>query len=306
MAEAQNVWGDSWHRELNAFLSNVLNWNQLGERNVDVMDPETGRDRGLDSVFSYKRNQNSNQQIVLIEAKRIANIHNTSKGKIENWISTLSEKLNQLPHSKEFSNQFRQESGADFGLGLVALWIEDTADEAEMKLHTWLSQIRTPERRIVQHIGFISNDVITRLIAVHEEIERIGGSLECEIINYYVPDYGDLPASDNESLPFESLFSKLIFCKAKMRQELIGRPEEVNFYDQVYVFYLDPIISFDDLNFIGIVLRSFQLLHSNPIVIYTLHQRTEIRHYIAQFSKEFDRNSNGNQIQFETLSPKLY
>lgn len=304
MAELQNVWGESWHRELNAFLSTILNWSQLGESSTDVIDPHTSHPRGIDSVFSYRRNQNCNQQIILVEAKRIANINNTNRSRLEDWIITLSDKLGQLPSSKEFRGKYGTETGADYGLGLVGLWIEDQTDGTEKKLRTWLSQLRLPEKKPALHIGFISNLEIARLIAIHEEMDRIRHGEDCENISLHMPDYGTLPTTDNVCLPFESLFSRFVFCKAKMRQRLKGSDIGYSLYDRILVFYLDPIGSFEDLYFVGLALRHFQLTQDYDITIYTTAKHTEIRDYIAQFHQKFGQHNSRNEIRFDTLIPK--
>ena len=125
MPEAQNVWGDNWHKQFNGFLSKVLNWEQLGASNTDVIDPVSNKPRGINSVFSYKRSPRSPQQIVLVEAKTIADLRNLAADtQIQDWLTTVFSKLERLPSSKDFKAKYQPETDAQYQMALLGLWIE--------------------------------------------------------------------------------------------------------------------------------------------------------------------------------------
>ena len=126
MPEYQNVVGEEWNSRLNKFLRVVLNWEQHGISNTDIFCENLKRKVGIDSVFSFRRNKVSRQQVVLVEAKTIEKIENLSRSKIENWIVDFQEKIAYVPHSQEFIEKFNTDENADYQLGLLALWVRDT------------------------------------------------------------------------------------------------------------------------------------------------------------------------------------
>lgn len=304
MPEAQNVWGDNWQQQFNKFLGIVLKWQQLGASNTDIVDPNTNRPRGLDSVFSYKRNTHSAQQVILVEVKSTENLQYLNKSKIQEWITTLFSKLERLPRSKDFQEKFQPETDAQFQLALLGLWVRDEHSYSASKLSEWFSQVHLPQRNMPYYITLISNDTITRLISIHEEIERLRHSDQYDSIEYFIPDYGNLPSCDGNCLPLEMIFSKFIFCKARKRQKLKGNNNSYNLYDASIVFYLGSLKSYDDLRLVGLALRHFQLLKTQEVEIYTLNDPTEIRNEIANFKKDFYPENGQDEIKFDRLVPR--
>lgn len=303
MPESQNVWGDSWNKEFNKFLETVMSWKQLGESNTDIINPITGKPRGIDSVFAYNRNPNSPQQVILVEAKSITKLKNTNRSKIQDWIITLLTKLENLSLSQEFKEKYQPELDAKYQLGLLGLWVRNTESYSASILQSWLSQIQVPNRKLPHYIGLISNHTITNLLAIYEEVERLKSTEFCENVEYYVPDYGRLDSVDGRCLPIETLFSKFIFCRAKMLQPLKGK-KNFDSYEASITFYLGNIQNYDDLRFVGLAIRNFQLFKMGEVIIYTFRSPTEIRNEIANFIKEFTPVTGDAPIKFEQLIPK--
>lgn len=315
MPEEQNVRGDIWHSRFNRFLEVVLRWKQLGDSSTDIPDPvrEKRKDRGLDSVFAYKRNPQSPQQIVLVEAKTREIMRNISKLKVQEWVSDLHTKLERLPSAQEFKDKFQPETDAQYQLGLIGLWVRDVETYSHSQLQTWLSQVYVPKRKTPYCIGLIANRTITRLCAIHEEVQRLGRSDTCQSIRYHFPDYGGKPLADGSSVPLETVFSKFVFCNASMLQPTKSGSRAVP-YEAYIAFYLGDVQSYSDLHFIGLALRRFQMLRTDELVVYTLRDPTDIRNEIANFKREFqlvsasteqaaDHEESGDNMEFRQLVP---
>lgn len=304
MPELQNVWGDNWNNQINKFLEVVLGWEQLGISNSDVLDPETGKLRGVDSIFAYKRNSIAPQQVVFVEAKTTGNFNNLSKSKIQDWLTIIFSKLENLGNSKDFKEQYQPEDDADYHLALVALWVRDENNFSKETLSNWLSQIHLGHRKTPYRICLISNEIINNWIAIHEEIDRLvrGREEEYKTITHFVPDYGSLPTCKNNVIPIETLVSKMMFCKAEKVQKLRGTENKENYYSAVIMFYIGEIHNFDDLLLAGLALKQFQLFQYDEITIYTIEDLVKIRSHVENFKRQFKDYSG--EIKFARLVPK--
>lgn len=294
MPEDQNVWAEVWNTRLNRFLETVIGWRQLGRSNNDVWCERIQEKVGLDSVFAYHRNPSSNQQVVLVEAKTRERLDSISKSEIQKWVDRFTVKLENAPLSPEFREKFQPDTNAQFRMGLIGLWVRDSQSYSHPRLQQWLSQLHVAQRRNPLNICFISNQTITRLCAIHDEVNALRSSESYTDVGYYFPSYGDKPSCDGNSLPVEALLSKFIFCQAKRHQRLVGSGGTHSF-DSSIVFYLGQLGSYHDLRFIGLALRDFQLLQAGEAAIYTLYEPETLRNEINGFKEEF-RDKN---VQFE-------
>lgn len=127
MPEDQNYNGDQWNIAVNNFLSRVLKWEQLGISNIDVRyGPNPSDKMGLDSVFAYRTNPKSFQQVIFVEAKNRDTFKALSKTKIQEWVDRLLKKVEVLPTTDDFRKKFDYASDAQFSIGLLAIWVRDT------------------------------------------------------------------------------------------------------------------------------------------------------------------------------------
>jgi len=315
MPEEQIVIGSSWHKRFNEFLRYVLRWKQLGDSSTDILDPmrEKRQERGLDSVFAYKRNSSSPQQVVLVEAKTAERMRNIGKLKLEEWVAVLLSKLEHLPLAQEFKDKFQPDTDAQYQLGLIGLWVRDIEADSHSQLQAWLSQVYVPNRRMPCCIGLVSNQTITRLCAIDQQVQEIRGSSVCQSISYHFPDYGDKPPAEGSSVPFESIFSEFVFLNARLLQPTKGGSGPVP-YNAYIVFYLGDVQGYSDLHFIGLALRQFQMLKTGALIVYTLRDPIDIRNETAIFRGEFrlgppstglviDQREPGDSIEFRQLVP---
>lgn len=303
MPEDQNVRAEEWNTRLNNFFSHVMKWDQLGVSNTDISDPnrEKYSKRGLDSVFAYKRNLHSHQQVIFVEAKTIDDMRSLTYLKIQNWVTTLHEKLENLPAAKKFQDKYLPATDAEYDLGLIGLHVRNNSSYDPSRLMKMLSQVHIPKRKQSRYIGLISNSVFERFYAIDNEVRKFKNSDSCSSINYFIPDYGKLPSADGEVLPLESLFSSFIFCKANMLETTKRQTREP--YNANIVFYLGDIHSYNEIRFIGLAIKQFQLLKTHELIIYTLASKTDIRSYIANFKREWTDKSEVQNIEFRQLTP---
>lgn len=288
MPEEQSVRGHSWHARFNRFLEAVLGWKQLGDSSTDIPDPARmkHKERGVDSVFAYRRNPRSPQQIVLIEAKTVERMRNIGRVRLQDWVANLHAKAERLPSAQAFKDKFRPETDAQYQLGLIGLWVRDVETYSHSQLQAWLSQVHVSKRKTPCHIGLISNRTITRLCAIHEEIQEFKRSDMCQSIRYHFPDYGEKPLADGSSVPLEAVFSRFVFCNASMLQPTKGDSRPIPY--QAYItFYLGDVHDYPALHFIGLALQCFQMLRTDELIVYTLRDPVDLRNQIATFKEEF-------------------
>jgi hypothetical protein len=301
MPEEQNVYAEQWKTRLNEFLGSVLSWKQLGESNTDIYCDDLKRKVGIDSVFAYKRNEYASQQVVFVEAKTVETLNNLSRAKIEEWVTVFLDKIVRVPHSHDFFNKFQPEGHAVYGLGLIGLWVRNADGYSEERLSNWLSQLSLPGRRQNPvNIAFISNRIISSICAITQVIRDLKHQENYVSIEPYFPIYGDFPATDGKSLPIESTFSKFFFYTAQKKQYLKSAETKHLEYPASIVFYTGEIESYDDLRFIGLALRQFQIA-SPEIEIYTLESPTKIRNEIKVFREEFAPKIN-SEFKFNELT----
>jgi hypothetical protein len=291
MPEDQSIIANEWNRRLNIFLGNVMRWSQIGESNTDIYCDSLRRKVGIDSVFIYQRNQASYHQVVFVEAKTVEKLDNISRAKIEEWANNFQDKIANIPLSPDFSQKFNPPSDSEYHLGIIALWVRENGGYSREKLSLWLSQLNLPQRRQNPiNILFVSNFEINILCQIHTIIEELGK--ECEQISFQFPIYGNLPSPDGSCIPAEYLISKFFFVNVKRKKKIDNGNFTTEYQDESkLVFYLGAIKSYDDLRFIGLALRQFQLLANQNINIYILIDPIKIRNEIQSFNSEFSDSS---------------
>jgi hypothetical protein len=242
---------------------------------------------GIDSVFAYSRNRTSNQQVVFVEAKTVEKMDSVSRSKIENWVTDFLEKIACAPHSPDFSTKYLPDTDAAYQLGLLGLWVRDADGYSNEKIQTWLSQLNLPTRRQNPiNIVFASNRIISSLCVIYQTIQSLRARDDYGSISYFFPTYGDLPAADGNCIPVEALLSKFLFFPANRKQTIKGT-KQIHEYPSSIVFYSGDIKDYNDLRFIGLALKQFQILANAEIEIYTLHSPADMRNEVTAFVKEF-------------------
>ena len=72
-------------------------------------------------------------------------------------------------------------------------------------------------------------------------------------------------------------------------------------YDASIVFYFGDVRTYNDVHFIGLAIKRFQLLKTHELIIYSLLPPTDIRNYIATYKKDTMDNSTVQNIEFRQL-----
>ena len=301
MPEEQNIVAEQWNSRLSRFLGSVISWKQLGESNNDIYCEDLKKKVGIDGVFAYRRNAYTPQQVVFVEAKTIAKIDSLNRSKIEDWVNVFVDKIVHAPHSQEFFNKFQPDSNANYGLGLIGLWVRDTEKYTEEKIRNWLSQINVPARRQNPvNLFFVSNRVLSSISTIFQTIQDLRQKDNYISIEPHFPAYGDFPVSDGKSWPIETLVSKFAFYKVRKKQFLINEGHKHHEYDSSIVFYTGKLDNYEDLRFVGLALRQFQIL-GPEIEIYTQASPTSIRNEIKVFKDEFASGTN-SEFKFNELT----
>jgi hypothetical protein len=306
MPEEQSVYGNDWNARLNVFLTKVLHWNQLGESNNDVYCELLKRKVGLDSVFAYQRNSASNQQVIFVEAKTIERLESLSRAKIEGWVTDFLEKIINAPSSHDFADKYRPHSNADCSQGLIALWVRNADGYSDEKIQAWLGQLNLPIRRQNPvNIIFISNHIISKICSIHQTLQYLKEKNDFSEISFHFPTYGNFPVADGNCIPMEALLSKFLFCQAK-RMQIIKGENRTSEYSSPIVFYTGHINDYNDLRFIGLALRQFQILKPNTeIGVYIPDSIVRFRNEIKTFKSEFAESGCTCDFHEFTFSDEL-
>jgi hypothetical protein len=291
MPEDQNYWSEVWNSRLNNFLINVLGWKQHGPSNVDIRcETVVRREVGIDSVFTYKRNPQSAQQVIVVEAKFTENLKNVNRSKVQAWSDTLLEKLSCLPYSAHFHEVYQPERTAQFHRGLVGLCVQNAASYDHARLKSWLADIQPPNRRKPIVLTFISNQVIARWCAAHQKLEKLRSTGDYSRVRYVFPDYGPLPHADGSCVPIESLLSKIIFIRATRRKPLKGKPSFDEF-ETASVIYLGQADTVEEWRFLALAIKQFQLLDMGEVEVCTIQDPAAVRGPIDHFRSQLQAGS---------------
>jgi Fe-S cluster biosynthesis and repair protein YggX len=300
MPEEQGVWGDSWNDRLNNFAKVALHWNQLGASNNDIYCDLLKKKVGIDSVYAYRHNQQSFQQVVIAEAKSLKIMDYVNRSRVQKWIDEFIVKIEHVPASDDFSRVYNPDVTAQYQLGLLALWVRDQKTFSQSDMANVLSQVRIPRRKTPINLGFVTNNQIINLCSIHQTIQMVVGAGEYDSVEYYIPSYGNSPSSDGRALPIETVMSRIIFCRTTRKQVTKTAGGELhNTVLGYFAFYLGDVRSYADLRFVGLALKHFQMFHASEISIYTLSDAIDIRNYTELFKQEF--RSEGVEFSFRQL-----
>lgn len=282
MAEDQGVNGDLWNDEA-AVLLKLLGWTQIGDANIDVVTDENKK-RGLDRIFFFNdpRRNSKIDQSVFVEAKRY-NTANISKNLLQEWVTTLNNKLSKLKNSGEFQKMFPKLSTTTIRTGLIVIWFSNASDFPAFSstFKEMLREVRAlnrPGKSAPNSIYILTNDDILRLASLAQSIEKINLKHSTKLMFYYPPSENFInPIKRNEILTLDYMFSKIILCEGI-----------INGVDHKVVFYFGKLtqISFERL-------KSFLQLNSildndKPLTIYTYQRTDEFRKIKPDVKKIFD------------------
>lgn len=296
MPEDQNYNGDQWNTVVNNLLSRVLKWQQLGTSNIDVRCGPNDEAMGLDSVFAYRTHKRSYQQVVIVEAKNRDTFKALNKANLQEWVDRLLKKVEYAPVSRDFNQKFPTDDDAEFSVGLLAVWVRDTASFNAQIFADRLRQLEVPEKRYPILLYILDNYRITRFLAVYEEINRLLSTENYKNFVFYYPANGSDLICDGDQIPMEAMFSDILFYKTTKRQLLLGSNTHDE-YDAAVCFYFGEIRTIADLRFIDLAIRDSGLQNSKSVEVYITTSTDDLRSEIDAHI----RSSNFN-IQFKRLS----
>jgi hypothetical protein len=284
MAEDQVYFGTEWNKKLNRFLSKVLGWQQLGTSGIDVFCESTQKKVGLDSVFAYRISARSPQQIVIVEAKTRAKMKAVTLSEMKDWIWDLIKKMECVSQSQDFMKKFRPAGDAEFGVGLVALWVRETDTFDGETIRQILPKIEVTSRKVPQHVFVIDNERIARLCSLYDEYNRLKASDMYEEVKFFIPPNSSEMICDGSVLPMEFLFSDWAFMTTRKKQLLKGT-NQYRAYSSLACFYFGNVTSFEELNLIDLAIRDLGFGAVDDIDVYLAHPLDDIRSQIDEFKR---------------------
>lgn len=285
MPEDQNYNGDQWNIGINNFLTKILKWKQIGTSNIDVICGPNNEPMGLDSVFGYRTHERSHQQVVIIEAKNRDNFKALSRAEIQRWIDRLLKKVELTPPSQDFQRKFPTDADAQYGMGLLAVWVRDTDSFDTAVLADRLKQIEVPDKRNPIYLYVLDNERITRVISVYDEINRLLGTEEYKDCLFFYPANGSDILCDGTVLPIEVLFSDILFYRVTKREykRSTGTYDE---YESVLCFYFGDITSIGDFRFIDLAIRDSGLQNAKEFEVYITASTDNLRSEIDAHTRD--------------------
>ncbi len=219
MPEDQGVNGTIWNKEATKLLS-YFGWNTIGDYDMDV-EGQDEKKYGLDTIIRYPTPLKTNEQSVILEAKRYET-NSFNKSKLQDWIDRLDKKLVELRNSENFIDKFPElQDCSVLDTGIIAIWFHDIQnyENFHSKFIETLKEIKIsnrPRKIGVNKIFIIDNSIILKLCSLNAAIESFQNGDEYKI-EFYYPSIliEDAPLVRQKVLTIEYIFSKVILAEAK-------------------------------------------------------------------------------------------
>ena len=219
MAEDQGVNGTIWNKEATKLLSD-FGWSAIGDYDMDV-EGQDGKKYGLDTIIKYPTPLKTNEQSVILEAKRYETT-SFSKSALQNWVDRLDKKLIELRNSESFIDKFPElEDCSILDTGIIAIWFHDFQHYSEFR-PTFVKALKDlkisnrPRKNGISRIFIIDNSIILKLCSLQNAINSYKAEKQYTIEFYYPPILiEDAPIVRQDTLTIEYIFSKVILAEAK-------------------------------------------------------------------------------------------
>lgn len=230
MPEDQGVNGTIWNKEAAKLLS-YFGWNTIGDYDMDVMGQDEKK-YGLDTLIKYITPLKTNEQSVILEAKRYET-KNFNKSLLQDWIDRLDKKLIELRNSEGFMGKFPElQDCSVLDTGIIAIWFHDIQNYANyhskfIEILKGIKVSNRPRKVGINKIFVIDNSIILKLCSLNTAIDAYKKEHQYEI-EFYYPSIliEDTPIVRQNALTIEYVFSKVILAEAKKE----GIKENLVFY----------------------------------------------------------------------------
>lgn len=235
MAEDQGVNGTIWNKEATKLLS-YFGWTTIGDYDMDV-EGQDEKIYGLDTIIKYSTPLKTNEQSVILEAKRYET-KNFNKSSLQSWIDRLDKKLLELRNSENFMDKFPElQECSVMDTGIIAIWFHDIQNYANFhsKFIDILKEIKTsnrPRKVGMNKIFVIDNSIMLKLCSLNAAIDSYKKENRYEEdkhkIDFYYPSnlIEEAPITRQKTLTIEYIFSKVILAEANKD----GAKENLVFY----------------------------------------------------------------------------
>ena len=188
MPEDQGVNGTIWNKEATKLLS-YLGWNTIGDYDMDV-EGQDEKKYGLDTIVRYPTPLKTNEQSVILEAKRYET-KNFNKSQLQDWIDRLDKKLIELKNSENFIEKFPElQDCSVLDTGIIAIWFHDIQNYTNFhpKFIEILKEIKVsnrPRKVGINKIFVIDNSIMLKLCSLNAAIDSFRNGNEYEIAFCY-------------------------------------------------------------------------------------------------------------------------
>jgi hypothetical protein len=285
LPEEQTVQGNRWTKRAVTLLES-LGWQLKGDVNIDIpctIHPGRSQDHGIDSFLTYFDPYQNCLIGVINETKHYA-WDNVSQSKIQEWVDTLIETLDCVPHTDEFVKRLNFDR-AKIDTGLLLIWYHDRFEKE--KFYSYLKNLKIPRKLKSLRIYILSNDQILKLYSISHAIKLILLELsDSEKFDIYYPSYPKTDSFKSSNfIGLEYFRSKFIFGKLIKVEKFNGGSRSKNI---TVVFYFDQL-DYDCLAYMYLALRRFQLTEEE-IWIYHYDDQSVFRSPVKEFEREFGQN----------------
>lgn len=282
MPEDEGVNGDLWNDEAAVLLSK-LNWKQIGDANVDVVN-EDGKRQGIDRLFQFDDvRRTSSLQGVFVEAKRYATT-SLAKDDLELWIKILDKKLNKTRNSEQFHETYPTFGSATLRTGLIVIWFHDldAYPAFRAKFNNMLAGIKISGHTRndgSNKIFVLNNDDILRIASVIQSCDNFE-PINKHRIKFYYPssDRFNNPADRSDVLSLDYIYSKFI----------LGESLTTEGIEHKIVFYFGSL-NVNAFRRLKNALQSFGYIDKQkPLTIYTYQRDQDFRKVKSIVTQEFE------------------
>lgn len=152
-----------------------------------------------------------------------------------------------------------------------------------------------PERSQTQLLYFLSNQQITRICSLEDEVKRLSHSEGYDNLKFYFSPNGSNLISDGTVVPIEALFSELIFMKGSHQKSSKVRNNSET--EQVALcFYFGNVTDLHDLKFINLAIRDLGPRDTGKTLIYLAQSLKELRSEIEECKRFSDFDLEFHQL----------
>lgn len=283
MPEEQGVAGDYWTEQAVRLLT-ACGWSQRGTTRRDIPctvcrpKPKRATSHGVDAVVSYYNPFFSREIGVLVETKNYG-WDNLNTARIQEWVSDLVKKLECVPQSERFVEEFNPDS-VGFDTALLLIWCNTHEQYDRTTFADRVQQIDIPRRHANLRVFVASNSEIEQWRSLTTLHERLKADLDDFAVFY--PSDGKSALQKRDLLSLELMYSKYVFGKGTRRDRRGDSTKES------FVFMFEPA-TLDSLHLAYVAAKNIQLEECDELRFFLYESNPQLRRGVVD---SFVRSTN--------------